>query len=375
MKILMFGHKYVPSRNGGIEVVVDELATRMTQAGHELTLLNRRRKEGRGVTEYNGYRVQQVFAINRRGLDALVSSYFATRRARKLAKKGLVDIVHVHAEGPCLFLKKLDKKNRDYKIVVTIHGLDWQRGKWGGFAQKILKKGEAEAVKHADEIIVLSENVKDYFLTEYGRETTFIPNGVGKVERKDAALIQSSWRLEKGGYVLFLARIVPEKGLHYLVEAWQSMTKEERGGKKLVIAGESSHSDKYCKSVLSRAQKEDSVVVTGKVEGDVFAELFSNAYLYVLPSDVEGMPMSLLEAMNYGNYSLTSDIAENVTVVGDKGISFRAGDVADLKDKLIALIAQNVERYPQSVAPYFWEDTVEQTVELYEKKHEDSTRK
>ena len=213
MRIVMIGHKYVPSREGGVEIVVEELATRMAAQGHEVTLFNRKRKEYPPITEYKGCKVENIFTVNKRALDAIVYAFFATLRARKMLKKKQVDIVHYHAEGPCFFLNLLPKRKRrpGTKIVVTIHGLDWQRGKWGGLATRILRIGERKAVKYADEIIVLSHNNKTYFRETYHRTTKYIPNGIQTPEPRAAEIIKQKYGLEMNSYILFLARIVRKR--------------------------------------------------------------------------------------------------------------------------------------------------------------------
>lgn len=163
--------------------------------------------------------------------------------------------------------------------------------------------------------------MKEYFLKEYGRETKYIPNGVNKPEIKEADEIKR-WGLEKGSYILYLGRIVPEKGEHYLIQAYKNI----KTNKKLVIAGGISDTAGYGKELTEMSRDDERIVFTGFVQGRALEELYSNAYIYCLPSDLEGMPLSLLEAMSYGNCCLVSDIAECVEVVEDKGVVFRRGD-------------------------------------------------
>jgi glycosyltransferase involved in cell wall biosynthesis len=369
MKIAMYGQKRIPSREGGVEIVVDELSTRMVLKGHSVTCYNRKGHHVSGkefdssaVKEYKGVLLKSVFTLDKKGLAAMTSSWAA---AMKTAF-GKYDVVHVHAEGPaatCL-LPKIFKK----RVIVTIHGLDWQRAKWGGFATKYIKWGEKQAAKHADVIIVLSKGVQEYFRKEYGRDTTFIPNGVSKPQIRKAQIIQSEWNLKKDSYVLFLGRIVPEKGIKYLLEAW----KEINTDKKLVIAGGSSDTDVFMKELKDMAN--ENVIFTGFQQGETLEELYSNAYVYCLPSDLEGMPLSLLEAMSYGNCCLVSDIPECADVVEDKALLFEKGNVSDLRDKLQDLLAdeKNVCCYKAEAADYIlrkynWDNVVEQTLEIYKK--------
>ena len=255
------------------------------------------------------------------------------------------------------------------RVVATIHGLDWQRAKWGNFASRVLKFGEKMAAKYADEVIVLSRNVQQYFLDTYGRETNFIPNGISRPVIRDAEIIHQKYGLKKDGYILFLARLVPEKGLHYLIEAFSEIDTDM----KLVIAGGSSHSLEYIEKIKEMASKDSRIIMTDFVQGQVLEELYSNAYTFVLPSDIEGMALSLLEAMSYGNCCLVSDIAENIEVVEDYAESFEKGNVSDLKDKLEMLISSPdvVYKYKERSAEfilekYDWDSVVRQTKALYE---------
>lgn len=355
------GHKRVPSREGGIEIVVEELSSRMATLGNEITIYNRKRKNAEKLTEYKGCTLKEVFTIDKKIFDAIVYSYFATSQV----KKGDYDVIHIHAEGPCAFMGKLKKCKA--KKVVTIHGLDWQRGKWSGLGSKFLMWCEKQAVKYADEIIVLSKNNVEYFEKTYGRKTVFIPNGVNKPEIKSANQIKEKWGLEKDNYVLFLARLVPEKGAHYLIDAWKKLTPDQKQGKKLVIAGGNSHADAYYDELMETCNGVEDIITTGFIQGEILEEIYSNAYLYVLPSDIEGMPMSLLEALSYGNVCLTSDIPENTEVLQTDGYTFKKSDVQDLADKLCDLITQNLQTHTNQIIRYSWDDVVNQTIELYKK--------
>ena len=166
-----------------------------------------------------------------------------------------------------------------------------------------------------------SKGVHEYFQNKYNRKTVYIPNGVNKPEIKPADLIAKEYGLRKNAFILFLARLVPEKGLQYLIEAFKHIQTE----KKLVIAGGSSDSDDFMKQVQDMAAGDSRIIFTGFVQGQMLDELYSNAYIYCLPSDLEGMPLSLLEAMSYGNCCLTSDIAECAEVVEDKAVLFQKG--------------------------------------------------
>ena len=370
LKIAMLGHKRIPSNEGGVEVVVEALCARMAALGHSVTCYNRAGHHVSGAEHelpagsvYRGIRLVTVPTLERKGFAAVISSFFAAVRSAF----GSYDVVHIHAEGPAFFcwLPKLLGK----RVIVTVHGLDWQREKWnGGIASKFIHLGERVAVRFADEIIVLSENVRQYFLDTYGRATRFIPNGVSAPTLESPRLIADKWDLQKDGYILYLGRIVPEKGETYLIEAF----KQVKTDKKLVIAGGSSDTERYLRQLQNLAAGDDRILFTGFVQGKLRDELYSNAYVYTLPSDLEGMPLSLLEAMSYGNCCLVSDIPECAEVVEDKAVLFRKSNVDDLRQKLQTLCDQpeTASQYKANAAQfvlnkYGWDDVVDKTLALY----------
>jgi glycosyltransferase involved in cell wall biosynthesis len=368
LAVSMFGQKRL-SREGGIEIVVKELCTRLVQDGYPVTCYNRSGHHVSGAeydqkTEYEGICQKKVPTIEGKGLAAVSSSFFAAF----FSAIGHYDVVHIHAEGPAFFawLPKLFRK----RVVVTIHGIDWQREKWkSGFGSKFIRQGEKNAVKYADEIIVLSKGVQTYFKDTYGRETRFIPNGVNRPELRAARQIAAKFGLEKDSYILFLGRLVPEKGIRYLVEAF----KKVKTDKKLVIAGGSSDTESFMEELKELAKSDERILFTGFVQGEILDELYSNAYLYILPSDLEGMPLSLLEAMSYGNCCLVSNIPECTEVVEDKALIFKKSDVNDLRKKLQEACdePEKVKALKEEAADficrkYNWDEVVKETLELYE---------
>ncbi|MDD5848663.1 MAG: glycosyltransferase family 4 protein [Firmicutes bacterium] len=327
----MLGQKHIRYREGGVEVVVAELSTRMVQLGHHVTCYDRggHHVSGKGYDSekksvYHGVVVKQVFTINKKGLAAFSSAFSAAVQA----SFSNADVVHFHAEGPCvmMWLPKLFGKC----CICTIHGIDWQRAKWRGMAKKVIHYGEKVAAREADEIIVLSKSAQDYFWNTYHRKTVLLPNGIDPAEPVPVREIQKQYGLAKGQYILFLGRIVPEKGIHYLIQAFRQI----RTDKKLVIAGGASDTASYFEEVKKQAEGDDRILFTGFVSGRPMQELYSNAYLYVLPSDLEGMPLTILEAMSYGDCCVVSDIPECADVVGDAGVTFRHGDAKDLQNVL-----------------------------------------
>ena len=369
LRIAVFGQKRL-SREGGVEIVVKELCTRMVRQGCQVTCYNRSGHHVSGAeyddidnTNYEGIRQKCVPTIEKKGLAAVSASAFAAL----YSAFGKYDVVHIHAEGPAFFswLPKMFGK----RVVVTIHGVDWQREKWqSGFGSKFIRQGEKNAVKYADEIIVLSKGVQDYFKETYGRETHFIPNGVNRPQIRKANLITEKFGLKKDSYILFLGRLVPEKGIRYLVEAFKNVKTD----KKLVIAGGSSDTDSFMTELKELAKDDNRILFTGFVQGAMLDELYSNAYIYTLPSDLEGMPLSLLEAMSYGNCCLVSDIPECAEVVEDKALIFKKSDVKDLQEKLQDACdhPEKVGAYKEQAADfickkYNWDEVTKETLKLY----------
>lgn len=369
MKIAMIGHKRIPSREGGVEIVVEELSTRLVKKGHQVDVYNRKGNnvadnniKTKKIKNYKGVNIITIPTINKKGLDALIYSFFASI----VASFKKYDCLHYHAEGSCamLWIPHLFRK----RIVVTIHGLDWQRAKWGGFATKYIKFGEKLAAKYADEIIVLSKGVQKYFKDTYNRDTNFIPNGVNIPEIKEPNVIKEKYNLNGNDYILFLARIVPEKGLHYLIDAYNQIKTD----KKLVIAGGASHTNDYYKEIQEKVKGNKNIIMTGFVQGKELEELYSNCFLYCLPSDIEGMPISLLEAMSYGKNCLVSDIEENTQVCGEYGHTFKKGSLEDITKKLKECLKEKGRKDSTEISNYIlkeynWEDIVKKTEILYVK--------
>lgn len=372
MKIAMVGHKVIPSRRGGIENVLTSLCPLLVEKGASVTCYNRSsykvENEYVGTVKDNKYRnvtLKNAWTINERGLSAMVASFTAAISAAF----GTYDIVHFHAEGPCvaMWIPKMFGKH----CVATVHGLDWQREKWRhGFASKYIKFGERVMVKCADEIIVLSESAREYFKETYNRETVLIHNGIDKPEKKDAAEITKLYGISKGDYICIVSRLTAEKGVHYLIDAYNSIKTD----KKLVIAGDTSDTDEYVELLKKKASGNPNIIFTGFISGNVLTEIYSNAYLVTLPSDIEGMSLSLLEALAYGNAVLCSDIPENTLVTENKAMHFRKSDIKDLADKLQAMCDNEdlvndlkIGTDEFILGKYNWKDVATATFDLYKK--------
>lgn len=370
MKVAMIGHKVVPSRRGGIERVLTVLCPLLAERGAQVVCYNRRgekiENEYVGTAEdgsYQGVRLKWAPTMKVKGISAVISSFTAAIAA----SFGGYDVIHFHAEGPCaaMWIPKLLGK----RCIATVHGLDWQREKWGkGFASRYIHFGEKVMVRCADEIIVLSEPAREYFRETYGRQTHVIPNGTARPRLVPAEQITERFGLEKDSYICVVSRLTEEKGIHLLIEAYQKLKTD----KKLVIAGDASDTDSYVARLKEMAAGNENILFTGFISGQCLEELYSNAYAACLPSYLEGMSLSLLEALSYGNAVVCSDIPENICVAEDHAVYFRRGDREDLAQQLQKILDEPTlcQTLKDSAADficekYAWDSVADDTYRLY----------
>lgn len=372
MKIAMIGHKAIPSTRGGIETVLTNICPLMVESGNEVVCYNRTTdrpekefEKDMFNGEYKGVKLKKARTLKIKGISAMLAS-FSAAIACSFSK---CDIVHFHAEGPsaAMVIPKFFGK----KCVATVHGLDWQREKWGGgFASKYIKHGEKTLVRRADAVIVLSESARQYFEQTYGRKTVVIPNGISRPRLLSDDIIKEKYGLCRKSYICMVARLTKEKGAHYLIEAYKRLDTD----KKLVICGDTSDTDDYVAQLKSMAGDNKNIIFTGFISGDTLGQIYSNSYAVCLPSDLEGMSISLLEALSYSNAVLCSDIPENTSVCGNAALTFKKGNVDDLAQKLDFLLKnpKTAEKLRENSAEYVlsrfsWQNTAELTTELYEK--------
>lgn len=357
MRVAMIGHKRIPGRGGGVEVVVEELSTRLAAMGVDVTAYNRKTRGESSPSEYRGVRLVDVPTPDSKKLNAVVYSYLATARA---VIDG-ADVIHYHALGPAasLWLAKLLGK----KVVVTVHGLNYKTPKWKGFGAKYIKFGERLTAHRADEIIVLSRSIKDYFKEKYGRDVRYIPNGISMPEKVEDDSVLDRFGLRGREFLLCVSRLVPGKGLETLIDAFRELDT----GALLVIAGDSEHVDDFKKSLFERASGDRRIVFTGNLGRDDLSALYANARLFVFPSEAEGMPMALLEAMWFNCPCLVSDIPENTEVLEGHGETFRVGDDADLGRALptAMLHASKVRTHAVVAKGHDWNLVARETSLLY----------
>jgi glycosyltransferase involved in cell wall biosynthesis len=362
VKIAMIGQKGIPATYGGIERHVEELSVRLAALGHDVTVYTRPHYTDKSVREYRGVRLISLPSIATKHLDAITHAAVCTVHA--IASR--TEVVHYHGVGPALLSWAPRLFGRT--VAVTIHAQDAKRPKWGRFASSVLRTGERMAVRAPNVTICVSETLSARLSERYRKHIEFIPNGVSLVAGSDDSIL-TELGLEPGNYLLFAGRLVPEKGCHYLIRAWKASGTDM----KLVIAGDSSFSPDYVRSLQSEPACEGAVF-PGYVYGERLASLFRNAALFVLPSDLEGLPIVLLEALGYGTPVLASDISPNVEVLGNLGRTFVASSEKDLADKLTACIANLPVLHADArtassvvIDRYNWAVVSEQTAHVYDR--------
>jgi glycosyltransferase involved in cell wall biosynthesis len=358
----MIGQKGIPATYGGVERHVQELAVRLVQRGHQVRVYNRPHYGPTEIRHYRGVEVVTIPSVATKHLDAITHATACTAHA--LASRP--DVIHYHAIGPAL-LSWLPRAVR-VGVVATVHGQDWRRPKWGALASFALRAGEWTALHAPDETICVSETLTHSLERQYGRRVWFIPNGVSLEPGDDVSILQEHG-LASNRYILFASRLVPEKGAHYLVEA----VRDAGLDMPVVLAGASSFSDDYIRKLKSVAAHGD-ILFPGYVYGARLAALFRHAALFVLPSDIEGLPIVLLEALGYGAPVLASDISPNLEVLGEMGRTFKAGSVSDLRRQLVGCLTDLPAMREQArtasetiTSAYDWDVVTDRTVSVYER--------
>jgi glycosyltransferase involved in cell wall biosynthesis len=325
LRIALLGHKGIPAVHGGIERHVDEIARGLVRRGHRVDVFNRPYHPYRSGG-YEGVRLRRRPSIPTKHLDAGTHTLWCVLETI-LSRR--YDLVHVHGIGPGIFVGLAQPF---LPTVFTFHAQDWRQRKWSARARDWLRRGEAMAVRRADAVITVSQLLRDYVRERYGRDADCIPNGAHVLADPGHDAL-ATWGLEPGRYLLFVGRLISDRGLAGLVEAHAGLA----GAPLLVIVGDVQHDRRHVDELRARAGA--GVVFTGYQSGATLAQLYANALVCVHPSEVEGLPIAVLEAMGAGKCVLVSDIPENLEAIGDAGARFAVGDVRDLSAQLGALLA------------------------------------
>ena len=361
-KIVVTGTRGIPNVMGGVETHCEELFPRIAKLGFDVTVIRRSTYVHDGLTEWHGVKLVDIPTPKKKAFEAIVHTWRAIWKAKSLH----ADLVHIHAIGPAMLapLARL----LGMKVVFTHHGPDYDRDKWGFAAKTMLKFGERMGCMFANDVIVISNVIKDLIARKYGRTKNvhLIYNGVPQPEICEYPEYFEELGIEKGKYILGMCRFVPEKNLHHLVQAYVKLKKDGRlpNDIRLVLAGDTDFEDDYSKGLKEMA-RDNCVVLTGFVKGRKLHSLLTNAKCYCLPSSHEGLPIALLEAMSYKLPVVVSDIPANEEVALPAKDYFHLGNVDELADKLATIVAQPTQRIEYDLSKYNWDKIAEQVAEVY----------
>ena len=371
MKIAMIGQKGIPAHSGGIERHVEELSAELVEQNHEVLAFCRDWYVW-PLRNHRGVRAVKAPSIKTKHLDAISHTFFSILKAAKMD----VDVFHIHGVGPALLTWLPKLLNPSARVIVTFHCIDRFHQKWNPIARFMLHLGEWFACRFADATITVSQTLNEYCLEKYDTKTVYIPNGVRLPEPESKTELLDRFELEPNNYLMMCARLVKHKGAHTLIDAWKRLKNEQPkliGDTKLAIVGGSAFTDGYVKELEEASADAPSVVMTGQQSGGVLHTLFSHAYAIVHPSESEGLPIAVLEAMSYGKCVLSSDIPENMELTELHGRTFPVDDVGALKDGMAKLLKEpeavkrTGERARTFVKRRFsWNDIAETTSALYE---------
>lgn len=364
MKIAYIALKGI-STAGGVEKYTLELGSRLAKRGHEILAYVSRNNGENLPDSINGIKIKTLPSLKTKSLEKMSISFLAS--LDQLITNN-IDIVHYHAFGPAMlsFIPKMRKK----KIVMQGHGIEWMRAKWGWMGKSFFKITELPSVWFADIVTVVSVTQKEYLKRNYNIDSVYIPPGIRYPTHRIPSEIRE-FGLKGNDYILFASRLVPEKGAHYLIEAYNKIKTD----KKLVLVGDAKYEDAYKRHLKELAKRNNSnVIFTGYVSNEVLEEFYSNAYVFVLPSEIEGLPAALLEAMSYGNCCLVSDIPENLEALNDIGFSFENKSTDSLADMLKYLLENQGEvrkvketSITYALKTYSWDNITDKIEILYRK--------
>lgn len=360
MKIVVTGTRGIPNIMGGVETHCEELFPRIAanKKGTEVTVIRRESYIHDSLTEYKGVKLVDIQTPRKKSFEAIIHTLRAIRKAKSLK----ADVVHIHAIGPALVtpLARL----MGLKVVFTHHGFDYDRDKWGFAAKTMLKLGERLGAMCANEVIVISDVIKSHIETKFNRHNcNLIYNGVSAPNKCETAEYFNELGIERGKYILAMCRFVPEKNLHHIIEAFNRL---KPSGCKLVLAGDTDFKDEYSIKLKALA-KESGAILTGFVRGDKRDSLLTNARCFILPSSHEGLPIALLEAMNYDLPVIVSDIPANLEVGLDSSVYFKMGDIQQLTNKIDAELKREYHNVKYDMRKYNWDTISEQVMNVYHK--------
>ena len=361
MKIVVTGTRGIPNIMGGVETHCEELFPRIAKRGFDVTVIRRTNYVKDDLKEWKGVNLVNIDSPKKKSFEAIIHTFRAINEAKRLK----ADILHIHAIGPALLVPYA--KMLGMKVVFTHHGPDYDRDKWGFAAKTMLKLGERMGCMFADEVIVISDVIRNLIKRKYNRtnHVHLIYNGVSQPEICDYPEYFNELGIEKGKYILGMCRFVPEKNLHHLVEAFTKVkSRNEVEDIKLVLAGDTDFEDDYSRNLKEMARK-NGAVLTGFIKGKKLHSLLTNCLCYCLPSSHEGLPIALLEAMSYGVKVIVSDIPANKEVGLPESDYFPVGNVDALTEKLKTVVNQPLQHIDYDMKKYDWEKIADHVADMY----------
>jgi glycosyltransferase involved in cell wall biosynthesis len=359
--IVVTGTRGIPNVMGGVETHCEELYPRVINHNYKVHVIRRKSYVNDGLKEWNGVKLIDIYSPKIKAFEAIVHTFLAIVKAKLIG----ADIVHIHAIGPALLVPFA--RLLGLKVVFTSHGPDYNREKWGFIAKFILRLGEKWGTKYANEVIVISKGIDQILRAKYQKnDCHVIPNGVPEPIFQDNDEYFQTIGIERKKYILAMCRIVPEKNLHHLIQAY---TKLKEQGKikdiKLVIAGDSDFEDDYSIR-LKKMAKDNDIIMTGFVKGNKLQSLLTHARCYVLPSSHEGLPIGLLEAMSYHLPVIVSNIPAHQELNLFKNCYFQVGNIEDLTRVLHANITTDFKSVEYDMKKYNWDNIADEVCKVYQ---------
>lgn len=359
MKIVVLGTRGIPDILGGVETHCQELYPRLARKGLDITVVTRTPYVPTDLRKptFGQINLKHIYAPKIKSIEAIIHTFLSIL----YAKFSRADIAHIHAIGPALLVPFA--KLLGLRVILTHHGPDYDRQKWGGFAKRILRLGEAAGAKYADEIIVISQVIADLLKTKYGRNNThLVHNGVTMPNPSSDTNYLTELGLTKDKYCIAVGRFVEEKGFHDLIEAWKQLGKTPY---HLVLVGDADHETAYSRQ-LRKSALSSGVILTGFIKGDKLNQIFTHAHAFIMPSYHEGLPIALLEAMSYSLPVLVSDIPANLEINLPESCYFPVGNIDMLAETLSDFLATKQRQdFTSYLRIYSWGTIADQTLQIY----------
>ncbi len=372
MKIAMIGQKGIPTLYGGIERHVEELSIKLAEKNHDIFIYSRKWYTPKEIKEYKGVKIIHTKNLKTKHLDTITHTFTSTMHAIFKLKP---DVIHYHGVGPSLLAWIPKLFSRKIKVVSTFHCIDRYHQKWGWFARTFLLLGEKASCAFPHQTISVSKTIQNYCINEYKNIPNLIPNGVSQPKNNTDNKILEELELEPQKYLVMISRLIKHKGAHYLIPAWQialAKNPEIFADMKLVIVGGASFSDNYVAKLKLIAKNDNSIIFAGWQNGDNLDSLYQNSLMLIHPSENEGLPITVLQAMAHAKPVLVSNIPEHQEVIEDSKYWFENTNIVDLSEKITELIKDKeslektgLKNKKISEERYNWNIITKQTEDIY----------